>query len=123
MRLGRLTRSEEFQRLRRGKRVDAEFGRLQGISRPCGPGEAAMLRFGLVVPKRLGNAPQRNRIKRRLRDGMRAQLGGKRRSVPTSMDVGIFPTARVLAMDFEALVAQLDSSLAGLMRKLGQLPI
>jgi ribonuclease P protein component len=134
--LGRLTRSSEFQALRRGKRVEAEFGRLQGIARARGADAPFALRFGLIVPKKLGNAPQRNRIKRRLREGLRlAQLSGcfgplglpaQPAASPNAgmvVDIGIFPSGSALAMNFEALVAQLCSGVAALMRKLGRLPI
>jgi ribonuclease P protein component len=141
--LGRLTRSSEFQALRRGKRVEAEFGRLQGIARARGADAPFALRFGLIVPKKLGNAPQRNRIKRRLREGLRlAQLSGcfgsfglpaqpaglpaqpaASPNAPMVVDIGIFPSGSALAMNFEALVAQLCSGVAALMRKLGRLPI
>jgi ribonuclease P protein component len=129
--LGRLRRSSEFQGLRRGKRIEAEFGRLQGIVRTGGSGALSALRFGLVVPKRLGNAPQRNRIKRRLREGLRrAQLSGcfdlesaARPNLKLGVDIGIFPSNSLLAMNFDALVAQLCSGFRALMRKLERLPI
>jgi ribonuclease P protein component len=128
---GRLTRSAQFQRLRRGKRFTAEFGRLQGIARARDEAVPFALRFGLIVPKKLGTAPQRNRIKRRLREGLRlAQRsgcfeaeGGGRSTATVGLDIGIFPSSAVLAMNFDALMVQLCSGVAELMRKRGRLPI
>jgi ribonuclease P protein component len=129
--LGRLTRSAEFQGLRRGKRVEAKFGHLRGIARTRNAAVPFALRFGLIIPKKLGNAPQRNRIKRRLREGMRSalisgcfDLETPGRGVAASgVDVGIFPSSYVLAMDFDALVMQLCAGVNALMRKLARLPI
>jgi ribonuclease P protein component len=125
--LGRLTRSAQFQALRRGRRVEAEFGRMQGIARVPSDEVPCALRFGLIVPKRLGNSPQRNRIKRRLRAGLRQVEGSGRLPIggggeQVGADIGIFPSAAVLAMNFDALVVQLDAGVAALMRKLARLP-
>jgi ribonuclease P protein component len=128
---GRLTRPGEFRALRGGKRIHAAFGRLQGITRTDpAPGQIG-LRFGLVVPKKLGNAPQRNRIKRRLREGLRRarstgcfEFGGKPGAFAGfGADIGVFPSDALLGTDFEMLVAQLCTSVNALMRKLGRLPI
>jgi ribonuclease P protein component len=128
---GRLTRPAEFRALRGGKRIHATFGRLQGIARTDQTQGQAGLRFGLIVPKKLGNAPQRNRIKRRLREGLRrARASGcfDLRGRPGAAagfgaDIGIFPSDSLLATVFATLVAQLCASVNALMRKLGRLPI
>jgi ribonuclease P protein component len=128
---GRLTRPDEFRALRGGKRVHATFGRLQGIARTNRTAEPVIYRFGLIVPKELGSAPQRNRMKRRLREGLRRacasgcfEFGGKSgmRS-GFGADIGIFPSDALLAIGFETLVAQICESVNALMRKLGRLPI
>jgi ribonuclease P protein component len=126
--IGRLTRASEFEALRRGKGVSAKFGRLRGVKRASGDEMFFALRFGLVVPKKLGNAPQRNRIKRRLREGLRlARLSGcferKGISARTGVDIGVFPSASVIEMRFETLVTELCASVAALMRKLEPHPI
>ena len=79
----------------------------------------------------VATAPQRNRIKRRLREGLRlAQRsgcfeaeGGGRSTATVGLDIGIFPSSAVLAMNFDALMVQLCSGVAELMRKRGRLPI
>jgi ribonuclease P protein component len=129
--LGRLTRPSEFRALRSGKRIHAAFGRLQGIARADQAAERTGLRFGLIVPKKLGNAPQRNRIKRRLREGLRQALasgcfefGGKSGAFAGfGADIGIFPSDALLATDFQTLVGELCASVDALMRKLGRHPI
>jgi ribonuclease P protein component len=129
--LGRLTRQAEFQELRRGKRFEAKFGRMRGIARARSATVPFLLRFGLVVPKKLGNAPQRNRIKRRLREGLRrARISGcfdlekpGRDDVALGADIGIFASSSVLVMDFDALVTQLCTGVEALMRKLERRPI
>jgi ribonuclease P protein component len=124
--VGRLIRSQDFQKLRRGKRVEARFGQMRGIVAPRGDGEPA-LRVGLVVPKRLGNAPQRNRIKRRLRAGVAdrrlAEMGGELGWIDgdvgaRGLDLGIFPAKAVLDMNFDILVTQLGAAMRALARKL-----
>jgi ribonuclease P protein component len=129
--IGRLRRSADFQGLRRGRRIKAEFGQLQGIARTLGAEAGAGLRFGLIVPKRLGDAPRRNRIKRRLREGLRrAQRLGlfERKSVggpcaEIGLDIGVSPSQRAADLDFDALVEQLASSVDTLMRGFRRLPI
>jgi ribonuclease P protein component len=128
---GLLTRSAEFQELRRGKRFEAKFGHLRGIARARSTTVPFPLRFGLIVPKKLGNAPRRNRIKRRLREGLRlAQMWGcfdfekaGQYDAKRGVDIGIFPSSCVLVMDFDALVSQLCAGVEALMRKLARLPI
>ena len=120
----RLTRSGEFAALRRGKGVTASFGRLRGIARAGGEDASPSLRFGLIVPKKLGNAPRRNRMKRRLREGLRlARLSGCFDPQRFGADIGIFPAATVLDMEFEALSLALCAGVAALMRKLAPNPI
>jgi ribonuclease P protein component len=102
--LGRLTRSAEFQALRRGHKFEGKFGRMRAVARPPGAPSPCALRIGLIVPGKLGNAPQRNRIKRRLREGMRRSRA-------------------VLTMDFDALAKELEAGVHLLMRKLERRPI
>jgi len=56
-------------------------------------------RIGLTVPKALGKAVARNRIKRRLREAVRRALP----SLTVAVDVVLHPKARVLTLDFAAI--------------------
>jgi ribonuclease P protein component len=129
--LGRLTRSAEFQALRRGHKFEGKFGRMRAVARPPGAPSPCALRIGLIVPGKLGTAPQRNRIKRRLREGMRrARLSGGFERGKHAMagrargaDIGIFASRAVLTMDFDALAKELEAGVHLLMRKLERRPI
>ena len=69
MSFARLTERRDFLAANRGKRVATPGFVL--LVRPRGDGEALM-RVGFTVTKKVGNAPERNRIKRRLRAAARA---------------------------------------------------
>jgi len=56
-------------------------------------------RIGLTVPKALGNAVVRNRIKRRMREAVRHALP----QLTKPVDVILHPRRTVLEMDFAAL--------------------
>jgi ribonuclease P protein component len=71
--LGRLTRRAEFQRVARGRRVSVETFTLQSRRRErtekeAGPGA----RVGLTVTRSVGGAVERNRVRRRLKEALRA---------------------------------------------------
>ena len=71
--LGRLTRRAEFQRVSRGRRVSVETFTLQSRRREE-PGEKPSpgARVGLTVTKAVGGAVERNRVRRRLKEALRA---------------------------------------------------
>ena len=74
-RKNRLSRSRDFDAVyRHGRSVSTRFLILHWFSRPAEPGEP---RLGLAVPKTVGNAAVRNRIKRQLREIWRAKLDGE----------------------------------------------
>jgi ribonuclease P protein component len=80
-RKNRLSRSRDFDAVyRHGRSVSTRFLILHWFSRPAEPGEP---RLGLAVPKTVGNAAVRNRIKRQLREIWRAKL-----------DAGALPAAK-----------------------------
>ena len=65
--LRRLTKRSEFLRAARGKRTGRSGFSLQAVaSEGLDPG------IGFTVTKAMGNSPERNRIKRRLREAARA---------------------------------------------------
>jgi ribonuclease P protein component len=67
-------------------------------------------RIGLTVPKALGNAVDRNRIKRRLREAVRAALP----LLTLPVDVVLHPRRSVLDLDF----AQLKREVATIFRSI-----
>jgi ribonuclease P protein component len=79
-RRNRLTRSHDFDAVyRRGRSVSTRFLVLYWFPREDTDEEP---RLGLAVPKRVGSAVQRNRVKRRLRDLWRNRL----ESIPGGCD-------------------------------------
>ncbi len=76
----RLTRSHDFDAVyRRGRSVSTRFLVLYWFPREE---DAEEPRLGLAVPKRVGTAVARNRVKRRLREVWRSRLD----SIPAGCD-------------------------------------
>ncbi len=99
----RLTASAEFQALfQRGKRVDrpALIVLYRDVPEPT--------RVGFAVSRKLGNAVQRNRARRRLREAYRATRG----SAPLHAALVIIGRPAVLTAPFQVLVDQLRHALA-----------
>lgn len=68
----RLSRSRDFEAVyRRGRSVSSRFLVLYWFGREDAEGEP---RVGLAVPRSIGGAVVRNRVKRQLREAWRAQL-------------------------------------------------
>jgi ribonuclease P protein component len=71
--LGRLTKRAEFQRAARGQRASVETFTLQSRRRDEATGDRASgARVGLTVTKKIGGAVERNRVRRRLKEALRA---------------------------------------------------
>jgi ribonuclease P protein component len=71
--LRRLTRRAEFQRVSRGRRLSAETFTLQSRQREGTQSEAVSgPRVGLTVTRSVGHAVERNRVRRRLKEALRA---------------------------------------------------
>jgi ribonuclease P protein component len=69
----RLSRSRDFDAVyRHGRSTSTRFLTLYRFARDDEPGEP---RLGIAVPKSVGNAVIRNRVKRQLREIWRAKLG------------------------------------------------
>ena len=66
---------------------------------PDAPSATPGPRIGLTVPKALGKAVDRNRIKRRLREAIRRALP----LLSVSVDVVLHPRASTLTLDFAAI--------------------
>jgi ribonuclease P protein component len=63
------------------------------------PGDRAPSRFGFTVPKALGKAVERNRLKRRMKEAVRSQL----HAMPPNWAVVFNPRRSVLDTPFEEL--------------------
>lgn len=70
------------------------------------PGEAGAVRVGLVVGRRVGNAVDRNRAKRRIRHAL-TEI-----SLEQGMDYVIIADREVLDTPFESLVERLSTAVA-----------
>jgi ribonuclease P protein component len=71
--LGRLTRRAEYQRVSRGRRASVATFTLQSRRREeTGKETVPAARVGLTVTKGVGGAVERNRVRRRLKEALRA---------------------------------------------------
>jgi ribonuclease P protein component len=71
--LGRLSRRSEYQRVARGRRVSVETFTLQSRRREETEKKAVSgARVGLTVTRSVGGAVERNRVRRRLKEALRA---------------------------------------------------
>lgn len=95
----------DFQRAAKGRRCNASSLGLQAVLRPEGGSSAP--RFGLTVTKRVGNAVERNRIKRRLR----AVLREPSLAPQAGHDYVIVARREALSLPFAGLVADLTKTL------------
>lgn len=104
-RLRRLTRRAQFLRAARGNKIAR-----RGFVLQAAPVDDERPGIGYTVTKKIGNAPERNRIKRRLRAAA-AQCEGRFVAGHDYVLIGRRPT---LSEPFEALVAGLNASLSRL---------
>lgn len=73
-------------------------------------------RIGLTVPASLGGAVQRNRIKRRLREAVRANLG----ELGAGWDLVLHPRATALTLDIAAIEETIQKLFRACARSEGQ---
>jgi ribonuclease P protein component len=74
------------------------------------------LRFGFAVSRALGNAVQRNRIRRRLREAVRLSPP----PAGVNADVVINPKKSVLTADFQVLLNEMRRAFVAIREKLGR---
>ena len=111
--IDRLRRRADFVALRKGPRASADAFVIQA-SRAADP-ERATLRVGNTVTKKIGNAVERNRIKRRLRAAVRIWATTADAAVSSAArgrDMVLVARRAALVAPFDALVADLDRAAA-----------
>jgi ribonuclease P protein component len=102
--IGRLARADDFRRAyREGARRATPL--LVIHARPNG---LDTIRLGIVVSRRFGHAAARNRLRRRLREAVRA----RRDVLRTGMDVVVVPNAAAAAASFAGLRDAIATALA-----------
>ena len=72
------------------------------------------IRIGLTVPRAIGGAVERNRIKRRMREAVRAACTPE--ILASSVDVILHPRRQVLDCDFSELCADCTRAIADAVR-------
>jgi ribonuclease P protein component len=93
----RLVRSSEFRNIyEQGSRMTSRYFVAFCLRLPD---EHVPSRFGFTVPRALGNAVQRNRLKRRMREAVRAQFD----RLPANWAIVFNPRRSVLEAPFEDL--------------------
>jgi ribonuclease P protein component len=68
----------------------------------------APFRVGFTVSRRVGNAVQRNRAKRRLREMVRAQLKSK---APSGFEIVLIAKTAAISTDFTRMCAEFEKGL------------
>jgi ribonuclease P protein component len=103
----RLRRREEFTAAMRAGRRGARGCLVVHLRRPEAPG-APEARAGFVIPRAVGSAVDRNRVRRRLRHHLRGRLTG----LPAGTDVVIRVLPGAAAASYQELTTDLDAALA-----------
>jgi ribonuclease P protein component len=109
-RFGRLRRRSEFLATAKGQRLSARAFSLQALHR--GPQGAP--RFGLTVTKKTGNAVERGRIRRRLKEAIRT-AGAL--PVREGHDYVLVARREALTVPFIELSAEIGRALAAIATK------
>lgn len=112
-----MRRRGDFLFVKKGHRGFGKACVLQGCHR--GDGDDT-IRYGLTVTKRVGNAVERNRIRRRLRPlADRALMANKAIQALAGFDIAILPKREVLHMASDALARDFARALSDLVAKTG----
>lgn len=102
----RLRKRAEFLAVRRGTRRRGPFFLLEVLER----GDANPPRLGITVTKKVGNAVERNRIRRRLREAVRVHAAG---DMAPGTDYVIVGRREILDAPFAALKDELSRRFRG----------
>lgn len=101
--LRRLTKRAQYLNAARGQRAGRTAFSLQAVATDAIPPGV-----GLTVTKKTGNAPERNRIKRRLRAALRACAG----EFKAQHDYVLVGRRDALTLPFSRVVSDLSSAIA-----------
>jgi ribonuclease P protein component len=99
-----LKKRAEFLAVRNGEKRRGRLFLLEVLGR----GDTAAPRFGLTVTKKVGNAVERNRIRRRLREAVRASAAA---DMASGHDYVIVGRQELLATRFDEIKAELSARL------------
>ena len=103
----RLTRSTDFQQVRRSGKSYAHPLLVLAVYSRNEPSALAPSRFGIAARRSLGNAVQRNRVRRRLRAAMHSRLPALR----SGWDVVLIARKPLMEAGFNELQSALDQLL------------
>ncbi|KQT69818.1 MULTISPECIES: ribonuclease P protein component [unclassified Aureimonas] len=101
MKAERLKTRAEFLAARRGRRLNGPFFMIEALDR----GDPAPARYGLTITKKVGNAVERNRIRRRLREAIRTVC---RADMVAGFDYVIVARRDLLEAPFELVSSELS---------------
>ena len=107
----RLRRRAAFRAVAGGKRVSRPGFVLQAL-KAGSEARGRPPRFGFTVTKKIGNAVVRNRIRRRLKEAVRAAAAG----AETDTDYVLIGRRAALTLQFDRLITDLVSGFAALAR-------
>ncbi len=111
----RLLKHADFERVyQQGRRQFSAHMTVFYRKRETGKG----LRVGFTVSRALGGAVDRNRMKRRLREAVRLNLGGN----ATAADIVINPKRSLLAADFADITKEVARAFEVVEQKCGKGP-
>jgi ribonuclease P protein component len=103
----RLKKRREFLAVRAGEKRRGRFLLVEALDRGMG-GEAP--RVGFTVTKKVGNAPVRNRVRRRLREAVRVHAAA---AMKPGHDYVVVGRREALGASFAALADELAARIAG----------
>ena len=103
---GRLKKRAEFLAVRRGEKRRGRLFLLEVLDRS----DDGLPRAGFTVTKKVGNAAERNRIRRRLKEAMRVHAAG---DMVAGKDYVIVGRRDVLDAPFSLLKAELSRRIRG----------
>jgi ribonuclease P protein component len=104
--VGRLTRRSEFLAAQRGEKRRGRLFLLEVLDR----GDDGPPRLGITVTRKAGNAVERNRIRRRIREAIRQHVGD---DMAAGNDYVVVGRNEVLDAPFETLKRELSRRIRG----------